>query len=120
MKTTLIALMLLVGLAAPTAFAQKVSNIQPNAPAPNIPMMDVGCPDGSFVKSINFDVRTQRGITLECANRIAASGSPPAAPTVSRCQACVITPNGSKRLNPSLSNQAQHCVYNDLPGTACP
>jgi len=107
-------------LVASIASAQKTSNLPLNKPPPNIPMMDVGCPDGSYVQSINFDVRTQRGITLQCTNRIAASGAPPAAPTVSRCQPCVITPNGSKRLDSALSNQASHCVYNDLPGTACP
>lgn len=120
MKTFLVSAMGLACFIMSSAFAQKTSNLPTNRPPPNIPMMDVGCPNGSFVQSINFDVRTQRGITLQCTNRIAASGAAPAAPSVSRCQPCVITPNGSKRLNNVLSNQASHCVYNDLQGTSCP
>lgn len=120
MKSSTTSAAIALFLLATSAMGQKTSNISANKPPPNIPMMDVGCPDGSYVQSINFDVRTQRGITLQCTNRIAANGAPPAPPTVARCQPCVITPNGSKRLNNALSNQANHCVYNDLQGTACP
>lgn len=86
---------------------------------PSVTMMDFGCPNGSFVSSISYNIRTQQGVQVQCRNRTSADAGPPPAPSLANCQSCVITPTGAKRLNGTSSATAGFCVYDDFPNQAC-
>lgn len=104
-----------------TALADRITSANaPDAVYESPPILDVSCPNGSYVASINYATGSSRNsLTLTCGAIISTDASPPTAPSLANCQACIIAPDGARTLDGAESSAQGQCVYVNWPGGLC-